>query len=182
MQNDHWRTWLEFPDRHPRVKLTMIGLAILTMVLVLISPWYQICVRDDESLPQYSFFLLRKGVLPQRGDLVAFVMTDEYAQRVRPEGFARPYSRVGRLWVKEVLGVSGDDVFVQGRTIFVRHAPVATVIDQDAFHQPLEPAQFVSPIPSGQYYLGLPHKRSFDSRVIGYVSQHDVQGVLWPLL
>ena len=62
-----------------------------------------------------------------------------------------------------------------------RSGPVASVIHKDIFKQPVEPAQFVSPIPEGQYYLGLPHPRSFDSRVIGYVSAKDVRGVVWPI-
>jgi len=176
-----WSGLLQWPDRYPAVKWAVMGLAVVTLSMVAVSPWYGIYVRDDESLPQYSFFLLKKGVLPQRGDLVAFEMAQAYADRVRPAGFQRPYSRVGKLWLKEAYGIVGDEVFVEGRTVVVNGRTVATVIEKDIFKQPVEPAQFESPIPSGHYYLGLPHPRSFDSRVIGYVSEKDIKGVVWPI-
>lgn len=177
----HGRYWLALPDRWPALKWGMIGIAVLTLGLVAISPWYGIYVRDDDSLPQYSFFLLKKGAVPQRGDLVAFEMAQVYADRVRPGGVQRPYVRVGRLWLKQALGVEGDTVQINGRTVLVSDRPVATVIERDVFKQPVEPATFVSPIPPGYYYLGLPHPRSFDSRVIGYVAAEDIRGVVWPI-
>ncbi len=177
-----WQRWVELPDRWPMVKWSMVGISGLVLALVLISPWYGVYVRDDESLPQYSFFLLKKGVTPQRGDLVAFEMAQEYADRVRPAGFQRPYARVGKLWLKEAYGVAGDRVRVDGRTIVVGDRPVATVIERDVLKQPVEPAEFETPVvPPGHYYLGLPHPRSFDSRVIGYVSMKDIRGVVWPI-
>ena len=173
--------WADWPERHPFVTATVLRLAAISLAITAFSPWFQIVVRDDESLPQYSFFLLHKRALPQRGDYVAFEMAQEYADRVQPAGFQRPYARVGKLWLKEAYGVAGDTVRVDGRKIFVNEEQVATVIEKDIFKQPVEPAHFVSPIPEGQYYLGLPHSRSFDSRVIGYVSEKDVRGVVWPI-
>ena len=173
--------WADWADRHWWVKRTALALAALSLTLTAISPWYGIYVRDDESLPQFSFFILKKGAVPHRGDYVAFEMADEYAERVQPPGFQRPYARVGTLWLKEAYGMAGDAVRVEGRTIFVNDRHVATVIEKDIYNQPIEPAQFVSPIPDGQYYVGLPHARSFDSRVIGYVSSKDVKGVVWPI-
>jgi conjugal transfer pilin signal peptidase TrbI len=178
---DRARRVVGWTERHPWAKRTALGLAAVSLALTAISPWYQIYVRDDESLPEYSFFVLHKGVLPQRGEYVAFEMAQEYADRVQPVSFQRPYARVSKLWLKEAYGVAGDTVHVEGRTIFVNEHHVATVIEQDIFKQPVEPARFVSPIPEGQYYLGLPHPRSFDSRVIGYVSAKDVRGVVWPM-
>ncbi len=178
---DHARGWTEWLEAHPWTMRTALAVAAVSLSLTAISPWYQIYVRDDESLPQYSFFILHKGALPARGDYVAFEMAQEYADRVQPAGFQRPYARVGKLWLKEAYGLAGDTVHVQGRIIFVNDQPVASVIHRDIFKQPVEPAQFVSPIPEGQYYLGLPHPRSFDSRVIGYVSAKDVKGVVWPI-
>lgn len=174
-------SWADWAERHPWVKRTALGLAVLSLLLTAISPWYGIYVRDDESLPEYSFFILQKGAVPHRGDYVAFEMAQEYADRVQPAGFQRPYARVGKLWLKEAYGMAGDAVHVDGRSIFVNERQMATVIETDIYKQPVEPAQFVSPIPDGQYYLGLPHARSFDSRVIGYVSQKDVKGVVWPI-
>ena len=175
------RRWTAWMERHPWTTWTAVGFAAVSLALTAISPWYQIYVRDDESLPQYSFFILHKGALPERGDYVAFEMAQEYADRVQPSGFQRPYARVGKLWLKEAYGLAGDTVRVKGRIILVNDQPVASVIEKDIFKQPVEPAHFVSPIPEGEYYLGLPHPRSFDSRVIGYVSAKDVRGVVWPI-
>ena len=178
---DRARRWAEWVGRYPWATRTIVGLAVVSLALTAISPWYQIYVRDDESLPQYSFFILHKGALPQRGEYVAFEMAQAYADRVQPSGFQRPYARVGTLWLKAAYGLAGDMLRVEGRTIFVNEQPVATVIERDIFKQPVDPAHFVSPIPEGEYYLGLPHPRSFDSRVIGYVSVKDVRGVVWPI-
>jgi len=156
-------------------------LAAVSVTAWLVSPWYQIYVRDDESLPQYSFFLIKKGAVPKRGDYVAFEMTQAYADHVRPQGATRPYARVGKLWLKEAYGVTGDTVRVDGRTIYVNERQVATVIERDTYRQPIEPADLPSVIPDGAYYLGLPHPRSFDSRVIGLVEAKDVRGVVWPM-
>src|SRR5215831_5900905 len=92
--------WAEWTEHHPWVTRTAVGLAAVSLALTAISPWYQIYVRDDESLPQYSFFILHKGAFPQRGEYVAFEMAQEYADRVQPAGFQRPYARVGKLWLK----------------------------------------------------------------------------------
>ena len=175
------RAWIHWPERHRWAKRGAIVLSIVVLVLVAVSPWYGIYVRDDQSLPQYSFFLVKKGVRPERGDYVAFEMAQEYADRVQPPGFQRPYARVGQMWLKQVIGVEGDEVRVQGRTIAVNGQQVATVIERDVFKQPVAPAVLQSPIPVGQLYLGLPHPRSFDSRVIGYVALKDVKGVVWPI-
>ena len=173
--------WTVWADRVPWVKRVAMGLALWSLAMWAISPWYGIYVRDDESLPQYNFFLVRKGVIPQRGDLVAFEMTQDYADRVEPRGLYRPYARVGQLWLKQAYGVAGDPVRVEGRAVYVNERQVATVIERDKYKQPVEPAHFPAVIPEGQYYLGLPHARSFDSRVIGLVDKKDVRGVVWPI-
>ncbi len=171
----------EWAVRDGWIKRCALGLAAISLGASMVSPWYEICVRDDESLPQYSFFLIKKGALPQRGDYVAFEMTQAYADRVRPQGPTRPYARVGKLWLKEVYGVTGDPVRIEGRTVYVNDRQVATVIERDKYQQPIEPADLPQVIPDGVYYLGLPHPRSFDSRVIGLVETKDLRGVVWPI-
>jgi conjugal transfer pilin signal peptidase TrbI len=175
-----WRG-TEWVVRDGWVKRCAFVLAGVSLIACLASPWYGIYVRDDESLPQYSFFLIDKQAVPKRGDYVAFEMTQAYADRVMPQGPMRPYARVGRLWLKAAYGVAGDPVRVEGRTIYVNDRKVATVIERDIYRQQIEPAELPSVIPEGFYYLGLPHQRSFDSRVIGLVEAKDVRGVVWPI-
>lgn len=171
----------EWAVRDGWAKRCALVLAGLSISACLVSPWYGIYVRDDESLPQYSFFIIDKKAVPKRGDYVAFEMTQAYADRVRPQGPMRPYARVGKLWLKEAYGVTGDPIRVDGRTIYVNDRKVATVIERDIFRQQIEPAVLPPVIPEGFYYLGLPHQRSFDSRVIGLVEAKDLRGVVWPI-
>jgi len=175
-----WRG-TEWAVRDGWIKRCALGLAGVSILACLVSPWYGIYVRDDESLPEYSFFIIDKQAVPKRGDYVAFEMTQAYADRVRPQGAMRPYARVGNLWLKEAYGVTGDPVRVDGRTIYVNDRKVATVIERDLYRQRIEPAELPPVIPDGFYYLGLPHPRSFDSRVIGLVEAKDVRGVVWPI-
>lgn len=158
-----------------------MALASLALALAAISPWYSLAVRDDESLPQYSFFLIEKGAVPGRGNYVAFRMTDEYANRFQTAGSLRPYARVGKLWVKRAYGAAGDSIAVEDRKVLINGEYIATALQRDRYQQPMVLAQFRSPIPAGHYYLGLPHPRSFDSKYIGLVSLNDIQGVVHPL-
>jgi conjugal transfer pilin signal peptidase TrbI len=175
-----WRA-TEWAVRDGWVKRCAFGLAVLSLAAWAISPWYGVYLRDDESLPQYTLFIVKKGVTPKRGDYVAFQMTQTYADRVEPHGAYRPYARVGKLWLKEAYGVAGDTVHVDGRDVYVNERLVATVIERDKYKQPVEPAHFPATIPEGAYYVGLPHPRSFDSRVIGLIEAKDIQGVVWPI-
>ena len=172
---------LTWPERHPWVRRAAVTLATISLVLAAVSPWYSVAVRDDESLPQYSFFLIEKGAVPRRGDYVAFRMTENYANRFQPHGALRPYARVGKLWVKQAYGTAGDHIAVEGPRIFINGRYLATALEQDRYHQRMRTAEFPITIPPDQYYLGLPHPRSFDSKYIGLVALKDIQGVVHPL-
>jgi type IV secretory pathway protease TraF len=172
---------LTWPERHPWVRRAGFTLATISLVLAAVSPWYSVAVRDDESLPQYAFFIIEKGAVPTRGNYVAFRMTEEYANRFQAAGSLRPYARVGHLWVKQAYGMAGDQIAVEGPRIFINGRYLATALEQDRYHQRLRTAKFPTTIPADQYYLGLPHPRSFDSKYIGLVALKDIQGVVHPL-
>lgn len=171
----------EWHDRHPKVALALLGIGVIWPVLAVASPWYQLALRSDESLPDYRLFLIEKGREPQRGELVAFVMAQASADRVQPAGLARPYTRVGVLWTKRLVGVPGDRVEVRGRQVLVNGAVVGEGLERDRLGQPIRLAKLESPIPRGQYYVALPHPRSFDSRYYGYVRAEDLRGVVTPI-
>jgi conjugal transfer pilin signal peptidase TrbI len=164
------RRVIAWHDRHPKVVFALLGVGVIWPVLALASPWYQLALRSDESLPDYRLFLIQKGREPQRGELVAFVMAQASADRVQPAGPARPYTRVGVLWTKRLVGVPGDQVEVRGRQVLVNGAVVGEGLERDRLG-----------IPPGQYYLALPHPRSFDSRYYGYVRAEDLRGVVTPI-
>lgn len=171
----------EWHDGHPKVALALLGIGVIWPVLALASPWYQLVLRSDDSLPDYRLFLIEKGREPKRGELVAFVMGQASADRVQPAGPARPYTRVGMLWTKRLVGVPGDRVEVRGRQVLVNGAVVGEGLERDRLGQPIRLAKFETPIPPGQYYVALPHPRSFDSRYYGYVRAADLRGVVTPI-
>ncbi|WP_447973895.1 S26 family signal peptidase [Nitrospira sp. Kam-Ns4a] len=171
--------------RRPWVRGPILTLTAVTWFAVLISPWYQLVIRDDLSWPYHRVFLLDKTRAPQRGDLVAFIMTPELAARVQPPR-DRPYARVGKLWGKRLLGLPGDQITVtplpDGRArIAINGHEVGVTLTRDRFGQDIRPATLVSPIPPGQVYVALPHPRSFDSRYWGYLRADQIVGVEIPL-
>jgi conjugal transfer pilin signal peptidase TrbI len=161
--------------------LAVLGIGVIWTLLAVASPWYQLALRSDESLPDYRLYLIEKGREPQRGELVAFVMAQTSADRVQPAGLGRPYTRVGVLWTKRLVGVPGDRVEVRGRQVLVNGAVVGEGLERDRLGQPIRLATLESPIPRGQYYVALPHPRSFDSRYYGYVRGEDLRGVVTPI-
>ena len=171
----------EWHDRHRKLVLAILGIGMIWPVVAVASPWYQLALRSDESLPDHRLFLIQKSREPKRGDLVAFVMARAYADRVEPAGLARPYTRVGILWTKQVLGMPGDRVEVRGRQVLVNGEAVGESLERDRLGQAIQLAQFESPIPPGRYYVALPHPRSFDSRYYGYVRAEDLRGVVIPI-
>jgi type IV secretory pathway protease TraF len=75
----------------------------------------------------------------------------------------------------------GDAVILEGNHILINNTIVATVQAQDSQGLPLRPAALVNPIPTGHYFVTLPHPRSFDSRYIGLIRREDVIGVARPI-
>ncbi|GJL52193.1 MAG: hypothetical protein NPIRA01_34200 [Nitrospirales bacterium] len=155
--------------------------SILILALQAIQPWIQVLIRDDESWPHHRFFLLRKGISPERGSLVAFTMTDTYADRVKPGGMPRPYARVGLLWLKRVVGMPGDRVDVVEDVVRVNGEEVAKGLKRDRLGQDIEVVSLESPIPNDAVFVALPYPRSFDSRYFGYVNMKDIIGEVYPL-
>lgn len=157
----------------------VVSIGILS--LQVINPWLQLLIRDDESWPHHRFFLLRKGIAPERGSLVAFTMTDTYADRVKPGGIPRPYARVGLLWLKRVVGMPGDRVNVVEGVVHINGEEVAKGLKRDRLGQAIEVVSLESPVPNDAVFVALPYPRSFDSRYFGYVNMTDIIGEVIPL-
>lgn len=170
--------------RKPRARwwiASCVAASIVILGLQIIQPWIQVLIRDDESWPHHRFFLLRKGIPPQRGSLVAFTMTDTYAGRVKPAGIPRPYARVGGLWLKRVEGMPGDRVDVHEDVVRVNGEEVAKGVNRDRFGRDIDVVPLESPIPMDAVFVALPYPRSFDSRYFGYVNMNDIIGEVYPL-
>lgn len=111
------------------------------------------------------------GGQPQRGDVVAL----------------RPPSDPSLIYVKRVIGIPGDSLFITPDAIYLNghklNEPYVHLIDPSAAeNQPLGQIK----LGPGQYFvLGDNRQNSIDSRVFGYVPRQNIIGkvefVYWPL-
>ena len=173
--------FIDWLDHHPRMHWSLLGVCLAIVAIAAVSPWYQIQMRDQASWPHHTVFLVKKGALPERGELVAFRMRQVYVDRIHPQGRPRPQIPVGNVWMKRVMGMPGDRVEVHGTQVFINEHLIAEGFGRDRFGTPIELAPFAGPIAQGEYYVALPHPKSFDSRYYGTISQADVIGVVTPL-
>lgn len=126
--------------------------------------FYLVALNLTESLPG-TIFLIEKGVMPQRGELVAFRWEANW-----------PYPR-GCIFVKKLVGLPGSVVSAQGREFFVDGAPVGRAKEYARTGEPLD----IGPrgkIPDGHYYVAGSHLDSLDSRyqLTGWVGQDQIVG------
>ena len=177
VQSRVWH-WL---STHRGTRALFVGLAALPLCVAAVSPWWQLYLRDSASWPYHVLFAVHKGVMPERGELVAFQLRHEYLERIAPVGRARPQLHGDTAWVKRVMGMPGDRVEVVGNEVLINGQAVAQGIGQDRFGVPLELAGG-RVLQAGEYYTLLPHPRSMDSRYYGPVSAVDFIGVAIPLI
>lgn len=185
-----WRYWelVTAWCARPAVVKAMAIAAVPLLVGLALSPWGQLFVRVDESWPYHRLFWLERDAEPiERGDLVAYRLTDGLADRIEPpEARSRDYVRRGMWYLKRVLGMPGDRVRVEplpdGRArIWINGTPVGETVGRDRLGQVIETARLAPVIPAGYYYVGLAHPRSFDSRYLGYVPASLIEGRIVPL-
>jgi len=173
---------LEWFDRHRWIHLGLVLFCGLIVGVGLIAPWYEVAARMSGSWPDHSFFLVHKGQPVDRGDLVAFIMQEDYVERVRPAQVHRDYADVGKRWMKRIVGVPGDRILVKDNEVYINGQSVGRGFDVDRYGQRIELAGLPDIIPHGEYYVALPHPRSFDSRYYGLIRQADILGTVTPLI
>ncbi|MFZ2525166.1 MAG: signal peptidase I [Candidatus Ferrigenium altingense] len=125
---------------------------------------YLVALNLTESLPG-TIFLIEKGVMPQRGELVAFRWEANW-----------PYPH-GCVFVKKLVGLPGSVVSAQGRDFFVDGHPVGRAKELARSGETLE----IGPrgkIPEGHYYVAGSHPDSLDSRyrLTGWVGRNQIVG------
>lgn len=136
---------------------------------------HALLVNATTSLPNWAFMIHRQRV-PIRGDFIFFepppgpLLARNFGARPQPFG-------------KIVYGVAGDRVERHGRLFSVNARPVALAKPATRFGEPLALGP-TGIIPSGCYFVGTPHRDSFDSRyaAIGWVCRPRVIGVGRPIL
>lgn len=156
-----------------RVWAAVVGLAVLLALFQAIAAWresHALLINTTDSLPNWAFLLEKRRPLSV-GDLVFF--------RAPPSEVLRVHFGEGEhLFGKQVMGMSGDAVTVEGREVFVNGRRVATAKERSRRGVPLVP---VSPqvIGHGCFFLATEHPDGFDSRyaAIGIVCQDRILGV-----
>lgn len=155
---------------------------IICGVLALIemnSP-YGISFNPSPSLPMGVYW---DGPVPHklhRNELACF----SYAPPAW--AFSRHYYSVGTQICKWVLGLPGDRIVKNGRTMHICHGDkcvfAGVILKTDSEGRPAYAASFPSVIPEGEYYFGSTRvPNSYDSRYLGLIDYRDVTRVIHPL-
>ena len=125
---------------------------------------YLVALNLTESLPG-TIFLVEKGVMPERGELVAF--------RWEPDW---PYPH-GSIFVKKLIGLPGSVITAKGRDFFVDDDPVGRAKERARTGEALD----IGPtghIPDGCYYVAGTNPDSLDSRyrLTGWINRNQIIG------
>lgn len=153
----------------------LYAMGVVALVMTACRPFFSLGINLDHSLPGHVF-LIHKGEMPRRGQIVAF----------RFQGFA-PYFPAGTTFVKILAGVPGDVVQAanNGCIEYRVHAPTSSMVIGCAKANardglPLHPGP-VGKIPQGRYAVAGTHPDSFDSRYagVGWIRRDQIIGRAW---
>lgn len=153
------------------VTITLVVFLCMGLLTWLLSPYYRIAINETHSLPGHVY-IIKRGVLPKRGDLITF--------RLPMSGVK--YYPPGYQFTKIAKGVAGDRVEYRGREVFINGEKIGIAKEYSQKGEPLE-LGFSGVIPPGHYFAWTPHKDSYDSRYrdIGLVSPEQVIGSAVPV-
>lgn len=152
------------------MKKSFIGATLMLFSLWGLTTQTQLLIAATPSLPN-KVFLMVKGMPAQRGDLVAF------------QGHATAYASRETLYIKRVMGVTGDKITLTDDTLFLKGQPLGKIRHQTQEGRPLTPLAS-QVIPEGKIFVMASHPSSFDSRVqeFGLVSTQHLLGKTWGIL
>ncbi len=163
----------------PRISKRKAGLILWAGVATIalanlgtaIGNHYQFALNETESLPNWAFIIDKTMKTPSR---------DQYFEFVAPPN---PYYPAGFRFTKQVVGVPGDVVTVQGREFFVNSRSVGVAKPSDKAGHPA-PMSAPGTIPPGHYFMVTPSKDSLDSRyaLIGLIDASRLVGRAYPVM
>ncbi|MEX0914724.1 MAG: S26 family signal peptidase [Wenzhouxiangellaceae bacterium] len=135
------------------------------LVCLLLSPWYRLGINGTDSLPGVLYLVFKQATPDTRGDLVAFYPPQN---RFYPQGM---------VFIKQAMGMPGDEVTRQGQDFYINGEYIATAKTHSRSRQPLRPGP-TGVIPDGRYFVWTPHPDSYDSRYedIGWIFNDRVIG------
>ncbi len=138
-------------------------------LLWFLTTHFGIAINLSQSLP-HKVWLIRFSQNPARGDYVLFKAPSSVG-----------LGENGTV-IKQVIGVSGDEVLRINRDFFINGSYVASAKAFSLQEEPLEPGP-QGLLAEGQYYVWTPHKDSFDSRYakMGWISTSQLLGVAYAL-
>lgn len=133
---------------------------------------YQLGVNLTESLP-YKLFLVKKGALPKRNEYTVFYKPNKWYKD---------------SFVKQVIGVEGDDIKKDDNKIWIvtkenQEIVSAGIAKEFSLHGEKLTQINAGIIPHGYYFVHAPHKDSLDSRYadIGLISTNEIIGTAKPI-
>lgn len=136
----------------------LCGIGFIVLIGWGTSPFVKLGFNATNSVDGYVFLIV-KGVIPQKGELVAFWPPEnDFYENV--------------WFVKYLKGVPGDSVVRQGQLFYIDGEYLGAAKTQSKGGIPLEPSK-AGVIPDNSYFVWTPHADSFDSRYeqIGLVSE-----------
>ena len=176
--------------------LLLYSLALLLLFILLfnyLSSKISIAftIKGQECFP-YRFWLIRKGVVPERGEYVAFKnhkvdgraswikiisgkegdrvevieLSDKERFRVFSDEIGRELTIKGYVFLHSIDSLNGSEVFETfEKDTKGRHLPM------------IEEGR----IPKGKYFVSSPAVRSYDSRYWGLVDESEIIGKAYPI-
>jgi len=184
----------ESKNNRKRLLLYAAGILILFFFLFnSISSLFSIAltVKGQGCFP-YKVWLIRKGVIPKKGEYVAFknhrvdgqrtwikVLTGREGDQVEVLKFS-PKERYD-FFVKDI----GKELRVQGFVV-VRNPldgyKIFMVFEKDTKGRDLPIIDSEGKIPEKKYFVSSPAIRSYDSRYWGLIDESDIIGKAYPLI
>ncbi len=150
-----------------------IGLALFGLVF---SPADRLIWNRTGSAPQGLYWLNDEPFTPGRWVVVSARSAE--AQWAEDQGF------VGRDWplLKQIAGISGDEICRNGSTILINGAVVAQAREVDSMRRALPVWQGCIVLGKDKFFLLNPHPDSLDGRYFGAMERGDLVGVAIPLM
>ena len=141
----------------------LCGVGFVVLLGLAASPFMKIGFNGTDSVDGYVFLII-KGVLPRKGELVAFwpPKNDFYQD----------------IWfVKYMKGVPGDEVIRQGQSFYLNGEYIGDAKKESTGGVALRPSDS-GVIPNNYYFVWTGHANSFDSRYqqIGWIPQNSIIG------
>jgi len=119
----------------------------------------------SDSLPGY-FYVTDLSATPEKGDVVLF----------QPP--VNEFFHENLLFMKIVVGSSGDEILVNNRVVYLSGKEIGVVKDESKSGKKLFPIESQI-IKKGMFFMWTPHKDSYDSRYnsIGLINENSILGV-----